>query len=220
MKRKRAAILISGRGSNMRALIKAAQAADFPAEITLVLSNSADAGGLAFARAAGIAAEVIEHHAFGKDRAAFDAAMHDALTAHATEIVCLAGFMRLLTAAFCDRWLGRIINIHPSLLPSFKGLGTHTRALEAGVRVHGCTVHFVTPGMDEGPVIAQAAVAVLPGDTQDTLAARVLEQEHQIYPIALAALASGALTLTGGRVTYQNTGTAGAALISPWTVRT
>ena len=195
--KKRVAVLISGRGSNMMALVEAAKAPGFPAEIVLVLSNKADAAGLAFAREHGIATSVIEHRNYGKDRAAFDAAMQAALEAHGVEIVCLAGFMRLLTSGFCEAWAGRMINIHPALLPSFKGLDTHARALEAGVKLHGCTTHFVTPGMDEGPIIAQAAVPVLDDDTEATLAARVLKEEHRIYPETLRLLASERLRIEG-----------------------
>lgn len=198
--KKRVAVLISGRGSNMMALVEAAKAPGFPAEIVLVLSNKADAAGLAFAREHGIATSVIEHRTYGKDRAAFDAAMQAALEAHGVEIVCLAGFMRLLTSGFCEAWAGRMINIHPALLPSFKGLDTHARALEAGVKLHGCTTHFVTPGMDEGPIIAQAAVPVLDDDTEATLAARVLKEEHRIYPETLRLLASEQLRIEGQRV--------------------
>ena len=198
--KKRVAVLISGRGSNMMALVEAAKAPGFPAEIVLVLSNKADAAGLAFAREHGIATSVIEHRTYGKDRAAFDAAMQAALEAHGVEIVCLAGFMRLLTSGFCEAWAGRMINIHPALLPSFKGLDTHARALEAGVKLHGCTTHFVTPGMDEGPIIAQAAVPVLDDDTEATLAARVLKEEHRIYPETLRLLASERLRIEGQRV--------------------
>lgn len=198
--KKRVAILISGRGSNMEALIRAARMPGFPAEIVLVLSNKVEAGGLAFAREAGIATAVVEHKAYGKDRVAFDAAMQDILSTHRVEIVCLAGFMRLLTAGFCTHWLGRMINIHPALLPAFKGLDTHARALEAGVKLHGCTTHFVTPGMDEGPIILQAAVPVLDDDDEASLAARVLEQEHRIFPETLRLLASDALVIDGQRV--------------------
>ena len=198
--KKRVAVLISGRGSNMMALVEAAKASGFPAEIVLVLSNKADAAGLAFAREHGIATSVIEHRTYGKDRAAFDAAMQAALEVHGVEIVCLAGFMRLLTSGFCEAWAGRMINIHPALLPSFKGLDTHARALEAGVKLHGCTTHFVTPGMDEGPIIAQAAVPVLDDDTEATLAARVLKEEHCIYPETLRLLASERLRIEGQRV--------------------
>jgi phosphoribosylglycinamide formyltransferase-1 len=200
MAKKRVAILISGRGSNMVALHEAAKVPGFPAEIVLVLSNKADAGGLAYAREAGIATAVIEHKTYGKDRAAFDAAMQAELEAHKVDIVCLAGFMRLLTPGFCEAWTGRMINIHPALLPSFKGLDTHARALESGVKLHGCTTHFVTPGMDEGPIILQAAVPVLEGDTEEALGARVLKEEHRIYPLTLRLLASGALEVRGNRV--------------------
>ena len=201
--KKRVAVLISGRGSNMEALIRAAAAPDFPATIVLVLSNKADAGGLAIAAAAGIATAVIEHRTYGKDRAAFDAAMQAELVAHQVEIVCLAGFMRLLTAGFCEAWQGRMINIHPALLPAFKGLDTHARALEAGVKLHGCTTHFVTPGMDEGPIILQAAVPVLDEDNEASLGARVLAEEHRIYPETLRLLASGRLELRGQRVVQR-----------------
>ena len=182
MAKKRVAILISGRGSNMAALVKAAQAdPDFPARIVLVLSNRPEAAGLAFAAAEGIPAAVVPSKLYGKDRAAFDAAMQAELERAGVEIICLAGFMRLLTPEFCESWSGRMINIHPALLPSFKGLDTHARALEEGVKFHGCTTHFVTPGMDEGPIILQAAVPVLDDDTEETLAARVLAEEHRIY---------------------------------------
>lgn len=190
MKRKRVAILISGRGSNMRALIQAAAKPDYPAEIVLVLSNNADAGGLAFARERGIATEVIEHRNF-PSREIFDNAMNAALERANAEIVALAGFMRLLSPRFVESWRGRMINIHPSLLPKFKGLHTHRRALEAGEKTHGCTVHFVEPELDSGPIILQAEVPVLAGDTEDSLAARVLEEEHRIYPEALRLVAEG-----------------------------
>ena len=189
--KKRVAILISGRGSNMAALIDAAKDPAYPAEIVLVLTNIADAGGLERAREAGIATEVVEHRPFGKDRAAFDRAMHAVLERHRIEIVCLAGFLRLLTPWFVERWSGRLINIHPSLLPAFKGLDTHARALAAGATQHGATVHFVVPELDSGPIIAQESVPVLPGDTEDTLAARVLAVEHRIYPLALKRVAQG-----------------------------
>jgi phosphoribosylglycinamide formyltransferase-1 len=190
-RRKRTAILISGRGSNMAALIAAAEAPDYPAEIVLVVSNRPDAAGLKAASAAGIPTAVLDHTQFGKDRAAFDAALHDLLLAHAIEIVCLAGFMRLLTTEFVERWRGRLINVHPALLPAFKGLDTHARALAAGALIHGATVHFVTAQVDSGPPILQAEVPILPDDTEATLAARVLEQEHRIYPAALRLLAEG-----------------------------
>ena len=188
--RKRVAVLISGRGSNMTALIKAAQNPAFPAEIALVVSNKADAKGLETAEAAGIATRVVPYKGHA-DRDSHDAAIQDVLCDAGIEIVALAGYMRLLTPDFVQKWAGRMINIHPALLPSFKGLDTHRRALEAGVREHGCTVHFVTPAMDEGPIIAQTVVPVEPSDTEDTLAARVLAAEHATYPHALAMVARG-----------------------------
>jgi len=191
MSRKRVAVLISGRGSNMAALIEAAKSSGYPAEIALVLSNRADAGGLLVAQAAGITTEVVEHTQFGKDRAGFERALQAALEKHRIEIVCLAGFMRLLTADFVGHWQGRMLNIHPALLPAFKGLDTHKRALEAGAKVHGATVHFVVPEMDSGPIIVQGAVNVLAGDSEETLAARVLKVEHRIYPLALKLVADG-----------------------------
>lgn len=193
MGRVKTAVLISGRGSNMAALIAAAKAPDYPAEISLVVSNKAGAGGLAIAAAAGIATKVVESRPFGPDRAAFEAALEGALEAAGIELICLAGFMRVLTPAFVERWQGRMLNIHPALLPAFPGLDTHQRALAAGVKIHGCTVHLVVPEVDSGPILAQAAVPVLPDDTPDTLGARVLAQEHVIYPAALARLARGLL---------------------------
>lgn len=198
--RKRVAILISGRGSNMAALVKAAKAPEFPAEIVLVLSNKPEAAGLEFARSEGIPTAIIPSKGYGKDRAAFDAAMQAELVKSGAEIICLAGFMRLLTSEFCENWAGRMINIHPALLPSFKGLDTHARALAEGVKLHGCTTHFVTPGMDEGPIILQAAVPVLDDDTEETLGARVLAEEHRIYPETLRLLASEQLRIEGRRV--------------------
>jgi phosphoribosylglycinamide formyltransferase-1 len=198
--RKRTAVLISGRGSNMESLIAAAREADYPAEIALVLSNNPEAAGLASAKAQGIATSAIDHRQFGKDRPAFEAALQAELEKHAIEFVCLAGFMRILTGSFVERWYGSMINIHPSILPSYKGLHTHERALADGVKLHGCTVHFVVPEMDAGPIILQAAVHVLEDDTADTLAARVLAQEHRIYPQALALAASGAVRIEGQRV--------------------
>jgi phosphoribosylglycinamide formyltransferase-1 len=189
--KKRVAVLISGRGSNMTALIEAAKTQDYPAEIVVVVSNRPDALGLVRAREAGIATALIDHTAFGKDREAFERALDAELAAKRIEIVCLAGFLRLLTPWFVNRWSGRMINIHPALLPQFKGLDTHRRALEAGVEEHGATVHFVSVGMDEGPVIVQRSVPVLNSDTEATLAARVLEVEHQIYPQALRLVAEG-----------------------------
>ncbi|WP_374304468.1 phosphoribosylglycinamide formyltransferase [Ferrovibrio sp.] len=196
--RKPVAVLISGRGSNLRALIEAAQAADYPARIALVLSNKADAEGLDIAKAAGIETAVIESR--GKERAAFDAEMHALLQSQGIELICLAGFMRLLTPDFVQAWYGRMINIHPSLLPAFKGTQVHERVVASGVRVTGCTVHFVSPEMDEGPIILQATVPVPPDATPQSVAAAVLEQEHALYPQALKLLAEGKLVIEGQRV--------------------
>jgi phosphoribosylglycinamide formyltransferase 1 len=199
MRRRRVAVLISGRGSNMAALVEAAQAPDYPAEIALVISNRADAAGLEIAQAAGIVTSVVEHSRHGNDREAFERDVQDVLDAHDVELVCLAGFMRLLTPWFVRRWKGRLINIHPSLLPAFTGLDTHARALEAGVKVHGASVHFVTAELDGGPIIVQAAVPVLDTDTPDTLAARVLAAEHRIYPLALKLVAEERVRIVAGR---------------------
>jgi phosphoribosylglycinamide formyltransferase 1 len=198
MSRKRVAVLISGRGSNMTALIEAAKDPSYPAGIALVLSNRADAAGLARARAEGIAAAVVDHTAFGKDREAFERALQAELEKHRIDLVCLAGFMRLLTPWFVRRWEGRLINIHPALLPAFKGLNTHERALEAGVTHHGATVHFVVTEMDSGPIILQDSLRILDIDDADTLAARVLELEHRIYPLALARVARGEVKIGDG----------------------
>jgi phosphoribosylglycinamide formyltransferase-1 len=185
--KRRVGVLISGRGSNLAALARAAEAPDYPAEIALVISNRADAAGLRYA----VNPSVIEHRPFGQDRAAHEAAIDAALRETGIEIVCLAGYMRLLTPLLVRRWAGRMLNIHPSLLPAFPGLDTHRRALAAGAKIHGCTVHYVTETTDEGPIIAQAAVPVLPGDDEETLAARVLGEEHRLYPLALALAATG-----------------------------
>ena len=199
--RPRVAILISGRGSNMVSLVEAARAEGFPAEIALVLSNVPGAGGLDRARAFGIATATVDHRAFNKDREAFERAMDEVLRVNQIDLVVLAGFMRIMTPWFVRRWEGRLINIHPSLLPAFPGLHTHRQALAAGVRVHGCTVHFVTPQLDHGPIIIQAAVPVLPGDDEDKLAARVLAEEHRIYPQAVRWFVDGRLRLDeAGRV--------------------
>jgi phosphoribosylglycinamide formyltransferase 1 len=195
MTKKRVAVLISGRGSNMAALIAAAKAKDYPAQIALVVSNEPDASGLVHARESAIATAIVDHRTFGEDREAFERALDAQLAAHRIELVCLAGFMRLLTPWFVTRWSGRMLNIHPALLPQFKGLHTHRRALAAGVKRHGATVHFVVPEIDSGPVVAQESVAVLPGDTEQTLAARVLEAEHRIYPRALRLVAEGRATM-------------------------
>ena len=191
MTRKRVAILISGRGSNMAALIEAAKAPDYPAEIALVVSNAPDAAGLASAREARVATAVLDHRPFGKDRAAFEGALQKILDDHRIELICLAGFMRLFTAEFVQRWSGRMLNIHPSLLPLFPGLDPHGQALRAGAKISGATVHFVIPETDAGPIVAQESVPVLAGDTAQTLAARVLDVEHRIYPLALKRVAEG-----------------------------
>ena len=214
MARLKTAILISGRGSNMQALVESCRAPDTPAEIVLVLSNNADAGGLSIAAKAGIATAVVDHRSY-RDRAAFDAELDRRLRAADAAFVCLAGFMRLLTSAFVERWRDRMINIHPSLLPAFPGLDTHARALAAGVRFHGCTVHFVRFETDTGPIIVQAAVPVQAADTPDSLGARVLAQEHRIYPQALAWIAEGRVRIEGERTVVRGVAVPPAALISP-----
>jgi phosphoribosylglycinamide formyltransferase 1 len=187
----RLVVLISGRGSNLAALLKAAEAPDFPARVVLVASNRPGAGGLALAQAAGVETVVVDHKSFGADREAFERALDAALKKAEPDLVVCAGFMRVLTPFFVRTWKGRLINIHPALLPSFKGLDTHARALAAGAAIHGCTVHWVDEGVDEGAIIGQAAVRVVPGDTPETLAARVLEAEHRLLPACVAALARG-----------------------------
>ena len=199
MARKRVAVLISGRGSNLAALIAAAKDVHYPAEIALVVSNHVDAAGLAHARAHHIATEIVDHAEHGKDREAFEHALHAVLQRYRIDIVCLAGFMRLLSPWFVGQWRDRMLNIHPALLPAFKGLNTHERVLAAGAKTHGASVHFVVPEMDGGPILAQEAVAVLDGDTPQTLAARVLEAEHRIYPLALALLAAERVRIVEGR---------------------
>jgi phosphoribosylglycinamide formyltransferase 1 len=208
---KRIVILISGRGSNMEAIFKAR----LPLEIAAVISNETDAKGLATAQAEGVPTAVIPHRAFA-DRAAFDAALAAEIDRHQPDLVVLAGFMRVLTEGFVKRYSGRMINIHPSLLPSFTGLYTHRRALEAGVRLHGCTVHFVTPGLDSGPIIIQAAVPVLDDDTEDTLAARVLAEEHRIFPQAIRWICEDRVQLsTNGAVVIKGVAPARGTLIAP-----
>ena len=199
MAQRRVAVLISGGGSNLQALIDATAQPGYPARIVLVVSNRPNAYGLERARRAGIAALAIDHRAFGS-REAFEAEVEAALHAFGAELVCLAGFLRLLTRGFVEAWRDRMLNIHPSLLPAFRGLHTHTRALAAGVRVHGCTVHLVRFELDEGPVLAQGVVPVLDGDTEESLAARVLEVEHRCYPQALALFASGRARVEGERL--------------------
>jgi phosphoribosylglycinamide formyltransferase-1 len=215
MSRKRAAVLISGRGSNMAALIEAAKAKDYPAEIALVVSNKPDAGGLVTARAAGIVTEVIDHTTYGKDRAAFERALQAALEKHRIDLVCLAGFMRLLTPWLVGHWQNRMLNIHPALLPAFKGLDTHKRALAAGAKLHGATVHFVVPEMDSGPIIVHGAVAVRADDTEETLAARVIKVEHRIYPQALRLVAEGRVAVENGRCLIDGVPVPGADTLMP-----
>jgi phosphoribosylglycinamide formyltransferase 1 len=215
MLRKRVAILISGRGANMAALIAAAKDSRYPAEIAVVVSNRVDAAGVRRAAREGIATVTVEHARFGTDREGFERALQAVLTAHDVELVCLAGFLRLFTPWFVSQWSGRMINIHPALLPSFKGLHTHERALAAGVKIHGATVHFVVPDMDSGPIIAQAAVPVLDDDTPDTLAARVLAAELRIYPLALGLVAAGKTSCSHGRVSGSAAVSPAACLIVP-----
>ena len=213
--KRRVAILISGRGSNMAALIQAAAAADFPAEIAVVISNKADAGGLERARASGVAALTIESKPFGRDRAAFEAVLQKALDQHGVELICLGGFMRLLTAEFVQRWYGRMLNIHPSLLPSFPGLEPQAQALRAGVKISGATVHFVIPETDAGPILMQGAVAVRDDDTPETLETRILAIEHRIYPEALRLVAGGRIRLEGDVCKTIGSAGGGGTLISP-----
>ena len=213
--KRRVAILISGRGSNMAALIRAAAAQDFPAEIAVVVANRADAGGLERAEASRVPTLVIESRPFGKDRAAFELALQGALDQHGVDLICLGGFMRLFTAEFVQRWYGRMLNIHPSLLPSFPGLDPHGQALRAGVKISGATVHFVIPQTDAGPILMQGAVAVSDHDTAETLSERILEVEHRIYPDALRLLASGQVRLDGEICRTVVGAGAGNFLISP-----
>jgi phosphoribosylglycinamide formyltransferase-1 len=215
MAKKRVAVLISGRGSNMVALIEAAKDPNFPAEIALVLSNRSDAPGLVRARADGIATAVVDHMTFGKDREAFERAVQAMLEDHRVDLVCLAGFMRLLTPWLVRRWEGRLINIHPALLPAFKGLHTHERVLAAGEKTHGATVHFVVAEMDSGPIIAQGKVPVHDDDTPDTLAARVLEEEHRLYPLALKLVAWGYVRMVDGQCRVDIKRDARGELIAP-----
>jgi phosphoribosylglycinamide formyltransferase 1 len=212
--KKRVGILISGRGSNMSALAEAARGNDYPAAIALVISNRPDALGLERAKAAGIKTLVIDHKAY-TTREAFDMAVEAALLGDGVELVCHAGFMRIQSEAFAARWLGRQLNIHPSLLPAFKGLHPHKQALDAGVRISGCTVHFVTPELDSGPVVAQAAVAVHEGDTPETLGDRILVAEHRLYPFALRLVASGSARLENGRVMFKSSINQANFLFSP-----
>jgi phosphoribosylglycinamide formyltransferase 1 len=213
--RKRAAVLVSGRGANMTALIAAAKRADYPAEIALVLSNRPDAAALGRARDSGVATAVVDHTLYGKDREAFERAVQAVLENHRIELVCLAGFMRLFTPWLVTRWTGRMLNIHPALLPAFRGLNTHERALAAGVKIHGATVHFVVPEVDSGPIVAQAAVPLLDDDTPETLAERVLAVELRLYPLALALVAGGKVSIAGDRTHGDAATTPAARLIVP-----
>ena len=213
--KRRVAILISGRGSNMAALIEAAGAEDFPAEIVAVISNRADAGGLEKAAASGVPTVIIESKPFGKDRAAFEAVLQRTLEEKKVELICLGGFMRLFTAEFVQRWYGRMLNIHPSLLPSFPGLDPHGQALKTGVKISGATVHFVIPETDAGPIVMQGAVPVADDDTADTLAARVIKIEHRIYPEALRLLASDRIRLEGDICKTSGSTSPDSILMSP-----
>jgi phosphoribosylglycinamide formyltransferase 1 len=215
MSKRRVAILISGRGSNMAALIEAAKQADYPAEIVLVISNNPDAGGLVRAREADIPTAIVDHKPYGRDRTAFEQALTGELDAREVELICLGGFMRLFTPGFVARWQGRMLNIHPSLLPAFKGLDPHGQALAAGVRISGATVHFVVPETDSGPIVAQAAVPVLYDDTTGTLAARVLAAEHRLYPLALKLVAEARVRLVDGRCVFEGAHAAEAVLSNP-----
>ncbi len=208
------AVLISGRGSNLQSLIDAAAAGELGAEIALVVSNVPDAPGLERAAKAGIPAETVDHRDFD-GREPFEDALHAALSGRSIELVCLAGFMRLLTGSFVGKWRDRLINIHPSILPAFKGLHTHERAIEAGVRFSGCTVHFVRPEMDDGPIIAQAVVPVLQGDTPGDLAARILAEEHKLYPLAVRMIAEGRAKVVGNKVEISGTAAAPSPVVNP-----
>jgi phosphoribosylglycinamide formyltransferase-1 len=212
--RVRTAILISGRGSNMMALVEAARRPDYPAEIVAVVSNRPDAAGLAWAREQGLHTVAVDHKTFA-GREPFEAALHDVLLQYRTELVCLAGFMRLMTRGFVELWRDRMINIHPSLLPAYKGLDTHARVLKDGVRITGCTVHYVRAEMDDGPIIAQAAVAVGAIDSPELLAQRVLLAEHRLYPHALAMVASGRARVIGEQVARGSEPEPGPPLVSP-----
>jgi phosphoribosylglycinamide formyltransferase-1 len=213
--KRRVAILISGRGSNMNALIEAARARDFPAEIAVVFSNKSDATGTARARAAGVPVEIIESRPFGKNRVAFETALQAVLDQRSVDLVCLAGFMRLFTPSFVQRWHGRMLNIHPSLLPSFPGLDPHGQALKAGVKISGATVHFVTADTDAGPIVMQGAVAVKDDDTAETLSERILALEHKIYPAAVRLVADMRVRIDGGRCVIEGAGAPAATMIAP-----
>jgi len=207
-------VLISGRGSNLAALIEAARAADYPAEISSVVSNKADARGLAIAAATGVPTATVSHKDH-PDRESFDRAVSAELERHGVELVVLAGFMRIFSPWFPARWANRLINIHPSLLPAFKGLHVQRQALDAGVRVSGCTAHLVIPDLDSGPIIAQAAVPVLAGDTEETLSARILRQEHRLYPLVVRWFAEGRVNIAGNKVTVEGVACDATLLFSP-----
>ncbi len=213
--RRRVAILISGRGSNMSALIEAARAHDFPAEIAVVVSNKGDAAGIAKARAAGIPVDVVESRAFPKDRAGFEQALQGVLDQRSVDLVCLAGFMRLFTPQFVQRWHGRMLNIHPSLLPAFPGLDPHGQALQAGVKISGATVHFVTADTDAGPIVMQGAVVVKDDDTAETLSERILAVEHRIYPAAVRLVADMRVRIDGARCLTEGAAASDAIMIAP-----
>jgi phosphoribosylglycinamide formyltransferase 1 len=214
MAKLRVGVLISGRGSNMRALIEACADSTYPAEIVVVISNVPEAPGLAHAAAAGIATVIIDHKAYA-ERSAFDDALHAALLSRKVDLVCLAGFMRLLTEAFVDRWHDRLVNIHPSLLPAFRGLRVHERVIAYGARFSGCTVHFVRPAMDDGPIIVQAVVAVHSDDDPERLAARVLAAEHRSYPLAVRLIAEGRARVVGERVMITGTRAPSLGVLNP-----
>lgn len=212
--RRRVGVLISGRGSNLQALIDASGSRDYPAAIECVVSNTAGVEGLRRAERAGIATHIVPHTEYNS-REAFDTAIHQLLCSSGVALVCLAGFMRILSDSFVQAWRGRLVNIHPSLLPAFKGINVHRRVLDSGVRISGCSVHFVVPELDSGPIIAQAAVPVWPGDTPDALASRTLVAEHKLYPLALRLLAEGRVVLDGEQVRFRDVDQADGVLFSP-----
>jgi len=214
MAKLRIGVMISGGGTNLQALIDACAAKDYPAEITVVISNRPAAGGLARAQKAGIPTTALDHKAYDS-KEDFEDALHKCLTDHKVQLVCLAGFMRLLNADFVNRWRDRIINIHPSLLPSYKGLHTHVRAIEDGVRFGGCTIHYVRPEMDNGPILMQAAVPITPDETEESLIAKVLTFEHRMYPAAVRMIADGKVRVSGSKVLFLDTDLGEDGLVSP-----
>ncbi len=207
-------VLISGRGSNLQSIINASEAKDFPADINIVIANIPNINGLRIAKKASIPTKIIKHECY-KERESFEDAIHSALTKAGVDLICLAGFMRILTDTFVNRWSNKVINIHPSLLPSFKGLNTHKRAIEAGVKFSGCTVHFVRPNMDEGPIIIQSVVAIQPKDTPDSLASRILAEEHKIYPLAIRLIANDKISIKNGLVKIKGSVTPQTTLTNP-----